>query len=58
VWKDGRVGATLSFSFTNVLNHFQPSNPSLSITSPTSFGKISGQSNTPRQLEMGLRIHF
>ena len=58
VWKEGRVGATLSFSFTNVLNHFQPSNPSLSITSPTSFGKISGQSNTPRNLEFGLRIHF
>ena len=42
VWKDGRVGATLSASFTNVLNHFQPGNLSLSITSPTSFGKISG----------------
>jgi hypothetical protein len=57
-WKDGKAGATLSFSFTNVLNHFQPSNPSLSITSPTTFGKISGQSNTPRNLEFGLRIHF
>jgi hypothetical protein len=58
VWKDGKVGATLSFSFTNVMNHFQPSNPSLSITSLTTFGKISGQSNTPRNLEFGLRIHF
>jgi hypothetical protein len=58
VWKDGKVGATLSFSFTNVMNHFQPSNPSLSITTPTSFGKISGAANTPRQLEMGVRIHF
>jgi hypothetical protein len=58
VWKDGRVGATLGFAFTNVLNHFQPSGPSLSITSPTSFGKISGQSNTPRNLEFSLRVHF
>ena len=58
VWRDGRVGATLGFAFTNVLNHFQPSNPSLSITSPTSFGKITGQSNVPRELEFSLRIHF
>ena len=27
VWKEGRVGATLSFQITNVLNHMQPSNP-------------------------------
>lgn len=58
VWKDGKVGMTVSFSFTNIMNHFQPSNPSLSLNSLTSFGKISGQSNTPRQLESGLRIHF
>jgi hypothetical protein len=55
---EGKVGATFSFTFTNVLNHFQPSNPSLSLTSPTSFGKESGQANTPRNAEFGLRIHF
>jgi hypothetical protein len=58
VWKDGKVGATLSFQFTNLLNHMQPSNPSLSLTSPTTFGKIGGQANTPRNMELGLRIHF
>jgi len=58
VWKDGRVGATLSFQFTNVLNHFQASNPGPALTSLTTFGRITGQSNTPRNLEMGLRIHF
>jgi hypothetical protein len=58
VWKEGRVGATLSFQFTNILNHFQPSNPSPSITTLTTFGKITGASNTPRNLEMGLRVHF
>ena len=58
VWKEGRVGATLGFAFTNVLNHYQPSGPSLSITSLTTFGKISGQANTPRNLETSLRIHF
>jgi hypothetical protein len=61
VWKEGRVGATLGFTFTNVLNHFQASNPSssnLSLSSPTNFGKITGQSNTPRNLEFSLRVHF
>ncbi len=58
VWKDGKAGATFTFQFTNILNHFQPSNPGPAITSLTTFGKITGQSNTPRNLEMGLRIHF
>jgi hypothetical protein len=53
-----RVGAQMYFQFSNVLNHFQPSNPSLSLSSPTTFGVISGQSNTPRNLEFGLRVHF
>lgn len=60
VYKE-RVGATLSFQFTNLMNHFQPSNPSssaLALTSPSTFGRITGQSNTPRNLEFGLRIHF
>lgn len=58
IWKE-RVGATLTFQFTNALNHFQPANPSsLSLTSPTTFGRITGQSNTPRNLEFGLRVHF
>jgi len=52
------VGATFFFTFTNILNHFQPSGPSLSLTSPTTFGQITGQANTPRQLELGLRIRF
>ncbi len=54
-----RVGATLSFQFTNVFNHVALSNPSsLSLTSPTTFGRITTQANTPRQMEFGLRIHF
>jgi hypothetical protein len=52
------VGATLYIAFTNVVNHFQPSNPSLSITSPTSFGQITSQANTPRNMEFGIRAHF
>jgi hypothetical protein len=63
VWKEGRVGATLSFQVTNVLNHVVFANPSssnLSLTSLSNFGKITGlaTSNTPRNMEFGLRIHF
>lgn len=58
IWKDGRVGATLSFQITNVLNHVQPSNPSLSLNSTSTFGRITSQANTPRNMEFGLRIHF
>ncbi len=54
-----RVGATFTVQFTNVLNHFQPSNPSsLSLTSPTSFGRITSAVYAARQMELGLRIHF
>ena len=58
VWKEGRVGATLSLQVTNVLNHMQPSNPTLTITSPSTFGRITSAANTPRNMEIGFRIHF
>jgi hypothetical protein len=53
-----RVGAQFFFTFTNVMNHFQPTSTFGSLTSPTSFGQITGQSNSPRSMEFGLRIHF
>jgi hypothetical protein len=52
------LGAQLFFTFTNVLNHFQPGNPSLTLTNPTAFGQITSQANSPRSMEFGLRIHF
>jgi hypothetical protein len=55
---EGRAGAQIFIAVTNALNHFQPSNPSLSLTSPTSFGQITTQANTPRNMEFGLRVHF
>ncbi len=58
IWKEGRVGATLSFQITNVLNHMQPSDPGPSLSSPSEFGRITGQSNIPRQMEFGMRIYF
>jgi hypothetical protein len=54
-----RFGAELHFQITNVMNHVVFSTPaSLSLTSPTTFGRITGQANTPRQMEFGLRLHF
>jgi hypothetical protein len=58
IWKEGRVGASLNFQFTNILNHMQPSNGSVNWSSPATFGRITSQANTPRQMEFGLRIHF
>ena len=60
--KDFRIregfGVSVIIQANNVLNHFQPSNPSLNITSPQTWGVINGQANTPRQMQFGLRIHF
>jgi hypothetical protein len=53
-----RVGAQFFFIVTNVMNHFQPSTSIGSLTSPTSIGQITGQSNAPRSMEFGVRIHF
>ncbi|HVO97934.1 MAG TPA: carboxypeptidase-like regulatory domain-containing protein [Bryobacteraceae bacterium] len=54
-----RIGAELHFQITNIMNHTVFSTPaSLSLTSPTTFGRFTGQANTPRQMEFGLRIHF
>jgi hypothetical protein len=53
-----RVNTKFFATFTNVLNHNQLNNPTLNITSPTTWGVISGQANIPRQMEFGLRFGF
>ncbi len=65
-----RFRATFIAQFSNVLNHFQPANPTgsaLSIDSPANFGVVTAQATTgangipainPRQIEFGLRVHF
>ncbi len=58
VWKEGRVGATLMFQFTNVFNHVVLGDPTLDISNPQGFGVPGGQANTPRQMEFGVRVHF
>ncbi len=55
VYKE-RVSARLYILCTNTLNHVQMSGPSLTLSSPTSFGQITSQANTPRQMEFGLRL--
>jgi hypothetical protein len=58
IWKEGRVGATMIFQITNVLNHVQLGDPGMDLSDPANFGVLGGQVNTPRQMEFGIRIHF
>lgn len=64
-----RFSATFMVQISNVLNHFQPENPVLDITSPQIWGVVTGQAEgaspdgvvpaeLPRQIEFGLRIHW
>ena len=61
-----RTGATFYALFTNVLNHFQPDDPTLSFDVPGSWGVVTRSvvsvagfpAYDPRQLELGLRIHW
>ena len=47
-----RAGYGRSLNRINGINQVQV------IDSPASFGVVTGQSNTPRQMEFGLRIFF
>jgi len=51
-----RLAARFYVLITNTLNHNQMNGPSTTLTSPTSFGQITSQGNTPRQMEFGLRL--
>ena len=59
-----RTGATFYALITNVLNHFQPQDPSMCIDQdsptcqPSTWGVVTDQAYAPRQMEFGLRIHF
>jgi len=52
------MGAEISFQFTNVLNHVAMGSPTLTTTTPASFGRITGTASSARQMEFGLRLHF
>ncbi|MGH9518137.1 MAG: hypothetical protein ACRD2D_00745, partial [Terriglobales bacterium] len=53
-----RFGADLNAQATNVFNAFEPSAYSLNINNPRNFGAISGNSQSPRTIEVGLRLHW
>lgn len=53
-----RVSTEFQFLFLNVLNHVVFANPTLDLSDPTSWGVISAQGNTPRQMEFGVRLKF
>jgi hypothetical protein len=61
------IGFTFYALFTNVFNHFQPADPTLDLGNLGAWGVVTQQDTTasggyavenPRQLEMGIRIHF
>src|SRR5262249_36530978 len=51
-----RIRVTASLQFVNVLNHFQPADPSLNLSTKETFGVVNDQQYGPRQTEFGLRI--
>lgn len=58
-----RVNATLTIQTVNLLNHFVPANPTLSLASPSSFGQVTSQytatnGTQARWMEFGLRLGF
>jgi hypothetical protein len=68
VTKETKINERVGFAFyalmTNVLNHFQPDDPTTcldqdsSACQPSRWGVVTGQAYDPRQMELGLRIHF
>ena len=54
-----RFSAELQFLFLNVFNHNQlGASDALDYTNPGSWGVYNEQTNTPRQMEFGLRFNF
>jgi hypothetical protein len=55
-----QVSFSLMFQFTNILNHFQPANPTVSIDSLASFGVVTNNTTNPgpRKIQFGMRITF
>jgi len=55
-----RVGLNFTAMMTNVLNHFQPNDPTMNLNSPATFGRVSAQATgyDSRQIEFGLRLRW
>jgi len=52
------VNAVFTAEIVNVFNSLQFSNPALNLATPANFGVITAQANTPRQIQLGLRVEF
>jgi hypothetical protein len=56
-----RFHVEFSSIFTNVLNHnqlYDPGNPGLVLGEKANWGALEGQVNSPRKIELGLRVRF
>jgi hypothetical protein len=56
VWEKASV--ELSGTFFNFMNHMDFASPSLSLQSSTAFGTTKTQGNSPRQIQMGVRVNY
>jgi Carboxypeptidase regulatory-like domain len=52
------VGSTFYAQFLNSLNHMEYNAPSINLQDPGDFGALTSQYNSPRVIELGLRIFF
>jgi hypothetical protein len=53
-----RVGFQFTSVFTNVFGHNDFADTGLTLGDSTSWGVISSQGNSPRQIQLGLRAKF
>ncbi len=53
-----RFGLQFQANFNNILNHDVFFDPVLDYTAASSWGVLSAQANTPRQIQLGLRLDF
>ena len=53
-----RVKVLFQAEFTNIFNHPLFSDPSLNLNDPAGFGVLNTQYNTPRTIQLGLRVAF
>ena len=56
IWE--RTSLEFSGIITNIFNHNDFANPTLNLGSPSSFGVVTAQGSTPRQIQMGVRASF
>lgn len=53
-----QVEMVISLDIFNAFNNVQFDNPSLNLSSPATFGVLTSQGNTPRSIQLGLRVEF